>query len=110
MAPQPEAEIVPLVKLRTCSTITLFTLATPVDMAQFTVVTPYPLLLQLAWTEGGVPPTITGLIVKVAAAEVPAGVVTVTLAVPAVVIRLAGTAAVTWVELTKVVVSAVAPH
>lgn len=39
-------------------------------------------------------------IVKVAAEELPPAVVTVTLAVPAVAIRLAGTTAVNWVALT----------
>jgi hypothetical protein len=44
-------------------------------------------------------------ITNVVPADVPPAVVTVTLAVPAVAIRLAGTAAVSWVALTKVVVS-----
>ena len=51
-----------------------------------------------------------GLIVNVAGPEVPPVVVTVTLAVPALAIRLAGTVAVTCTPLTYVVVSAVAPH
>lgn len=51
-----------------------------------------------------------GLMVNVAAAEVPPAVVTVTLAVPTVEIRLAGTEAVSSVELTRIVVSAVPPH
>jgi hypothetical protein len=51
-----------------------------------------------------------GLMVNVAPAEVPPPVVTVTLAVPAVAIRLAGTEAVSFAALTKVVVSAVVPH
>jgi hypothetical protein len=50
------------------------------------------------------------LIAKVAAGEVPAESFTVTLAVPAVAIRLAGTAAVNCVALTNVVVNAVLPH
>jgi hypothetical protein len=50
------------------------------------------------------------LMVKVAPAEVPPVVVAVTVAVPNVAIRLAGTAAVSWLALTNVVVSAVAPH
>jgi hypothetical protein len=45
--------------------------------------------------------------VNVNPAEVPPAVVTVTLAVPTKAIRLAGTAAVSWLELTNVVVSAV---
>ena len=48
--------------------------------------------------------------VNVAACEVPADSDTVTLAVPAVEIRLAGTAAVSCPEFTKVVVSAVLPQ
>jgi hypothetical protein len=52
----------------------------------------------------------TGEIVNVAPADVPPGVITVTFAEPAVAIRLAGTAAVSWVALPKVVVSAVLPH
>ena len=49
--------------------------------------------------------------VNVAEADVaPPGFTTVTLAVPAVAIRLAGTAAVSWLVLTNVGVSAVAPH
>jgi len=50
------------------------------------------------------------LMVNVAPADVPPVVVTVTLAVPAVAIRLAGTAAVSLVALTNVVVSVVVPH
>src|SRR5204863_5471878 len=50
------------------------------------------------------------LIVNVAGPDVPPAVVTVTLAVPALAIRLAGTVAVTCTPLTYVVVSAVAPH
>jgi|SRR5208283_2888081 len=48
--------------------------------------------------------------VNVAPADVPPAVVTVTLAVPAVAIRLAGTAALSLVALTNVVVSAALPH
>jgi hypothetical protein len=51
-----------------------------------------------------------GLMVNVDPADTPPVVVTVTLAVSAVAIRLAGTAAVSWLALTSVVVSAVAPH
>jgi hypothetical protein len=51
-----------------------------------------------------------GRIVKVAAAEVPPPVVTVTLAFPAAAIRLAAIGAVSLVELTRVGVSAVVPH
>ena len=51
-----------------------------------------------------------GLMVKVAAGEVPPVVVTVTLAVPAVAICAAETAAVTVVALPEVVDSAVLPH
>jgi hypothetical protein len=64
-------------------------------------------------TELGENPVMTGtagLMVNVDAGDVPAVVVTVTLAVPVVAIRLAGTAAVTWVALTNVVVSAVEFH
>jgi hypothetical protein len=53
---------------------------------------------------------ITELMVNLAAADVPPVVVTVMLAVPAVAIRPAGTAAVTWLALTNVVVSTVVPH
>jgi hypothetical protein len=51
-----------------------------------------------------------GRMVKVAAAEVPPLVVTVTLAFPAAAIRLAAIGAVSLVELTRVGVSAVLPH
>ena len=51
-----------------------------------------------------------GLTVNVAPAEVPLTLLTVTLAVPVVAIRLAGMAAVNWVALMKVVARAVAPH
>jgi hypothetical protein len=51
-----------------------------------------------------------GLIVNGAAPELLPEVVTVTLAVPALAIRLAGTAALNWVALTYVVASAVEPH
>lgn len=60
--------------------------------------------LRLVMVDGGV------LMVNVAPPEVPAVVVTVTLAVPAVAIRPAGTAAVSWLALTNDVVSAVVPH
>jgi len=48
--------------------------------------------------------------VKVAPEDVPAESFTVIVAEPAVAIRFAGTAAVSCVELTKVVVRAVLPH
>lgn len=48
-----------------------------------------------------------GLTVKAIPDDMPAGVATLTLAVPALVMRLAGTTAVSCVALTKVVVSAV---
>jgi hypothetical protein len=51
-----------------------------------------------------------GLVVNVEPAEVTPPVVTVTLAVPEVAIRLAGTCAVNCVGLTYVVVNAVLPH
>src|ERR1019366_3395121 len=51
-----------------------------------------------------------GLMVNVAPADVPPAVVTVTLAVPAAAIRLAGPGAVRLVALPNVVVSAVVPH
>ena len=51
-----------------------------------------------------------GLTVKETLDEVPPAVTTVTLTVPVLVSRLAGTAAVSWVELTYVVASAVLPH
>src|ERR1035437_5336749 len=51
-----------------------------------------------------------GLMVKVAGADVPASVVTVTLPVPEFTIRLAGTAAVSCVGLTKIVPREVVPH
>ena len=61
--------------------------------------------LKLAIVGGG-----GGLMVNVDPAEVPPGVATVTLAVPAVAIRLAGTAAVSCLALTNVVVRAVVPQ
>ena len=51
-----------------------------------------------------------GLMVNVDPGDTPPVVVTVTLAVPAVAIRLAETAAVSWLALTNVVVNAVVPH
>ena len=51
-----------------------------------------------------------GLMVKVAPAEAPPAVVTVTLAVPGTAIKAAGTVALSWPALTNVVASAVAPH
>ena len=52
----------------------------------------------------------TGLIVNVAAADVPVVVVTVTLAVPAAAIIFAVTGTLSWVALTSVVVSPVPFH
>ena len=64
--------------------------------------------------EVGEMPVIVGapaiLIVNVEPADVPPDPVTVIVAEPEVAIRLAGTAAVSWVALIKVVGSAVAPH